>query len=109
MHHASQHPAWKAGLRAAAHVLVAKRGALMVEAAAAFLAKKQQVLLRLRGRFGADVYVPPFFLSNNFVDGASTRRQAGFVQGRGQTAAAHGTYLLTPGRLGGLAAPSLLT
>ena len=68
MHHASQHPAWKAGLKAAAHVLVAKRGVLMVEAAAAFLAKKQQVLLRLRGRFGADVYVPPFFLSNNFVD-----------------------------------------
>ena len=45
--YASHHPAWKAGLHAAAHVLVAKRGALMVEVAAAFLAKKQQVLLQL--------------------------------------------------------------
>jgi len=65
---AGHHPAWKAGLEAAARVLVAKRGALMVEVATAFLKKKQEVLLKLKGRFGTDMYVPPFFMSNNFID-----------------------------------------
>ena len=43
--YAGTHPAWQAGLQAAAQVIVGKRGAFMCEAAAAFLAKKQEVLL----------------------------------------------------------------
>ena len=66
-HRTAQHPAWQAGLAAAGETLIARRGALMVEVAAAFLAKKQEVLLRLRARFGASVHVPHFFTSHDFL------------------------------------------
>ena len=83
----AEHPAWLAGLAAAAEVLTEARGALMSEAAVAFLRAKQGVLLRLHGLFGKAVYVPHFFVQYDFLGEDAP------LQARSPAQAA--TYLLT--------------